>query len=458
MRILLALVLLLLPVTALAADKTFGARQFFLDNGLEVIVVTNARVPVVSHMVWIKAGSADEAPGVSGIAHFLEHLMFKGTPTVGPGQYSKIVQTLAGDDNAFTSYDYTAFYVTVAKDNLPRIMALEADRFINLAPPEKDVLSERDVIQEERRQRTDNQPTSRYFETLSNALYPNHPYGRPIIGWASEMAKLTWADAKAFTGKWYAPNNAVLILSGDITEAEARTLAQKYYGAWAKKDIPARVRPQVQNLPGDMVLKATDPALGDNSLAIGIRVPSYHQDKELGLTLDVLTEILSGSPASRLYQSLVTRQKLATSVSMSYDGDALDSAVIWLSATPADGVSFETLRNALRAELDLLVKDGVTNDEVKAAKTRLQESAVFARDSVQAPALVIGKSLATGLTLADVENWPQDIAKISKKQIETAAKDWLSDEAWKRQSPAIAELTGRVEPPVKAEDMKAFTK
>lgn len=449
MRLNLFIVCLLLVLTgampglAFASDKTFNAGSFTLENGLQVVVVNNPRVPVVTHILWIKAGSGDEKPGVSGIAHFLEHLMFKGTKAIPAGQYSRTIQRNAGNENAFTSHDYTAFFATLPSAKLPLAMALEADRMQNIAPPEADVLSERDVILEERRQRTDNQPDSRYYETLANALYPNHPYGRPIIGWASEMAKLTWADAKAYTGTWYAPNNAVLILSGDVTVEQAKELATKYYGSWPRKTLPPRYRPQAQNLPGDVTLRANDPALGENTLIIGLRVPSYVQDRHTALTFDVMTELLSGSPASRLYQSLVVKQKLATNVDFSYDGQALDDATLWISATPAEGVSFEALREGLRDELDKLADDGPTRTEMQASLRRLREGAVFARDSVAGPAMIIGKAMVTGQTLDEIENWPRDVSKITAADVIATARTYLSREAWVKTPPVTAELAGR---------------
>ena len=233
----------------------FDAQSFVLPNGLEVVVIPNDRAPVVTSMVWIRAGSADEPWGKSGSAHFFEHLMFKGTPTVGPGEFSKTVRALGGNDNAFTSYDYTAYFESVSVENLERVLAMEADRMRNLDPPPDHFASERKVILEERRERTDNDPRARFSEQLRAALYVNHPYGRPVIGWFDEMEKLDWPTVKKFYDKFYGPNNAILVVSGDTNAEKLRPVVERVFGSLKPLDpVPSRKRPSVPPLTGRMTL------------------------------------------------------------------------------------------------------------------------------------------------------------------------------------------------------------
>jgi zinc protease len=411
-----------------APAQVFDPTTFRLDNGLEVVVVTNHRVPVVTQMIWYKVGAADEPPGKSGIAHFLEHLMFKGTETLAPGEFSKIVAANGGRENAFTSHDFTGYFQTVAKDRLEMMMKHEADRMTNLVLSDEVVLPERDVVIEERRSRIDNEPASQLGEMASAALYLNHPYGRPIIGWEHELRNLTSEDALDFYRRWYAPNNAVLIIAGDVEPAEVRDLAETYYGA-----IPARAVPPRQRLdeprhwaPRRIVLES--PQVGRPSVSIRYVAPSLASaEGGEAYALTVLSEVLGGA-TGRLYRSLVVEQKVAVSANSHYSGTGLDSANFRFWAAPTPDGNVEEIEAALRREVEKLLDQGVDADEVARAKQRLLDDAVFARDDVSRAARVIGRSLASGLDIDDVENWPNRIRQVTPEAVDAAARAVFRDE------------------------------
>lgn len=406
--------------------KVFNAESFMLDNGMKVIVIPNHRAPVVTHMVWYKVGAADEKAGQSGNAHFLEHLLFKGSENVPPGEFSRRVRALGGNDNAFTSQDYTAYYQSIATEHLETVMTMEADRMRGLAPPPEEVESERLVILEERRQRTENNPQNHFAEQMQYALFANHPYGTPVIGWLHEMKQLDGDSAKTFYDRWYAPNNALLIVSGDITAEELRPLAEKIYGPIETRPVPERIRTRVPPFPGNVRMVLEHPSIHQPSLNMLFRVPSFNTDKDSSLALQVLQEIMSGSATTRLYKSLVVEQKLATSVSLSYRDTALNETQLWISGRPAENVTLETLEIAIKEELRRLIREGITQTELAEAKTRMQDAAAFARDSLSGPAMIFGANLITGATIEDIEYWPYQIEKVTAAQVQNAATRYLN--------------------------------
>jgi zinc protease len=421
------------PAQAQARDAAgvFNPETFTLPNGLQVVVVTNRRAPVVLHMVWYKVGSADEPAGKSGIAHFLEHLMFKGTRTLQPGQFSKIVASNGGQENALTSYDYTAYYQNVAKDRLETVMKIEADRMANLVLPDHEVARERDVILEERRQRTENSPRAILWEQAMNALYLHHPYKIPIIGWEHEMRGLTRADALDFYKRHYGPNNAVLIVAGDVTAAEVKPLAEKYYGAIAAVPLQPRLRVQEppQRAPRRVVYK--DARVNEPSWSRLYQAPSYAsaKDKKQPYALQVLSEILGGGSTSRLYVELSIKRRITTGAGAGYSPNALDGTAFYFYGSPVPGTPIEKVEEAMIEELQKLLKDGVTEEEVRRAKQRLIDRAEFARDSLRNAAYAFGTALATGSTVEDVEAWPRRIAEITVADVNAAARAALRDEA-----------------------------
>lgn len=419
----LVLAILAFPQPAIA--QTFGAQEFKLENGLQVVVIPNHRAPVVTSMLWLKVGAADELPGLSGMAHYLEHLMFKGTAKMAPGEFSRTVKMLGGNDNAFTSQDYTAYFQSIAVEHLPRMLEMEADRLVNLSPPADHYASEKKVVIEERKQRTDNDPREEFGEQMNSALFINHPYGTPIIGWMAEIERYEWPDVKSFYDVWYAPNNAVLVVSGDITAEKIKPIVEKHFGAIPKKVIPERKRPEVPPAVGETFVKVQDASVHQSVYQKMFIGPSDSNAKEDSLALQVLSEILSGGPSARLYTSIVIDQKKATNASFRYYSSALDYATISISGTPAANVSPAELGEALDAEITKVIEHGVTDTEVRLAIQRLQDQAVFARDSLTGPAMVFGVALTTGSTVKDVEFWSDDIAKVTAKQVQDAAGKYL---------------------------------
>ena len=417
--------LFFLCLSAPAMAETFGAQQFALDNGMKVVVIPNHRAPVVTHMIWYKVGAADEKPGLSGMAHYLEHLLFKGTEKLQPGEFSKIVKTLGGNDNAFTGQDFTAYFQSISVDNLPRVMEMEADRMLNANPPREHYLSEKAVVLEERRQRTDNDPRAKFAEQMQSALFVNHPYATPIIGWMSEIEKYEWADVKNFYDTWYAPNNAILVISGDITAEKAEPLAQKYYGALSRKEIPSRIRPALAPAEARTVLYMEDPAIHQPVFQRIYAAPAEARERKDSLALTVLADIMGGGPTARLYKNLVAEQKKATSVSFEYSASAVDYGRIAIAASPAPGVSTKEIEERIDAELSFLLKEGVLEHEVRDSIQRLQDEAVFARDSVTGPAMIFGIALVTGSRVDDVENWPREIGRVTAADVLEAARKYL---------------------------------
>lgn len=444
------LALLFLPLLAIgslalaspARAALFTAETFTLSNGLQVVVVENHRAPVVLQMIFYKAGSADAPPGKSGIAHFLEHLMFKGTPTVGEGEFSHRVSLMGGEDNAFTTADYTAFHQTVARDHLAEIMRLEADRMTHLVLAEGQVTSERAVIIEERRRDLDS-AVGKLDEMMTASLFLNHPYRLPVLGWAHEMAKLSRQDALDFYGRWYAPDNAILVIAGDVTAAEVRPLAESIYGPIPSRTVPPRDRLMEPTAfaPRQLVLRDPtghqalwmrrylappyrDPATIHYPLGLGdIRFDAGGPPN--GYALDVLAELLAGGATSRLYRDLVVGKRLATGVDADYDGSYLDYGRFTVTAVPPVGGDMAKLGQAIDAALAQLLAKGVTPAELSAAKGRLQVSAIKARDGLLGPAQFVGTSLATGLSLDEVQSWADKIAAVTDADVMRAARQVL---------------------------------
>lgn len=419
----LALGLLLLGLVASPASaRLFGAETFTLENGMQVVVVPNHRAPVVFHMVWYRVGAADEPVGKSGLAHFLEHLMFKGTETVAAGEFSKIVARNGGTDNAFTSWDYTAYFEKIARDRLELVMRLEADRMVNLALSDEVVLPEREVVLEERRSQTDNEPAARFIEQMNAVQFLAHPYGKPIVGWGHELEKLTTADAIAFYRSHYAPDNAILVVIGDVTAEELRPLAETYYGPIPSRPVEARRRPQEPAQVAARRVEFRDPAVRQPEWTRSYLAPSHDGgDGEHAYPLSVLAEILGGS-TGRIYRSLVVERKLAAFTSVYYDETTLDPSRFIFRAVPLPGVALEELEAAMGAEIAKLLSEGVSEDEVARAKKRMVAQAIYTSDSLYGMGRVFGTALTAGLTVEDVETWPDRIAEVTVERVNAAAR------------------------------------
>jgi zinc protease len=419
--------MLALVQQTLQANGATRAAEFKLANGMQVVVISDHRAPVVTHMVWYRAGAADEPPGVSGIAHFLEHLMFKSTEKLGSGEFSRTVARLGGTENAFTSQDATAYFQRVAKDRLAQLMAMEADRMVNLRLTDQEVSTEREVILEERRTRVDNNPLAILDEQMGAALYLSHPYGIPTIGWEHEMAKLSREDALTFYKQHYAPNNAILVVSGDIAPEEAKRLAEDTYGRNpANPAIKSRVRPQEPPHLAAVRVELKDPRAGKASLHRYYLAPSYTTavpgEAE---ALDLLMKIAAGGPTSRLYRTLVVEERLASTAGGYYSGTGLDSGRIGVYAVPADGVTLEAVEAAIDRVLGEIRAKGVTKAELDRAKSGYLAEYIYESDSQSTLARRYGWALTAGRTVADVEAWPDRIAKVTPESIKKAAETHL---------------------------------
>ena len=427
--IVLAAAVMCAALGAPASAQVFNPETMTLPNGLLVVAIPNHRAPIVTQMVWYKIGAGDEVPGKSGIAHFLEQLMFKGTKAVPPGEFSKIVGRNGGRDNAFTSYDYTAYFQSIARDRLELVMKLESDRMRNLVLNDASVLPERDVILEERRSRIDNNPDARLTEQMQAALYLNSPYHRPIIGWEHEMAQLTTQDAIAWYRRYYTPNNAILIVAGDITMAELKPLAEKYYGPIPSRPVPPRVRPTEPPPEVARRVELKDQRVRQTVWTRLYLAPSYVAgDKQYADALQVLAEIFGGGVTSRLHKSVVIDRPLATSAGAFYDPDAVGLTQFGISAALRPDAKLEDLEGAMNAEIKRLVDGGVTADEVQRAERRLRADVVYARDSLQAGARAIGEAITTGTSIEQVETWPSRIAAVTPEEVTAAARAVFRDE------------------------------
>jgi zinc protease len=401
--------------------------HFTLDNGLEVVVIPDHRTPVVTHMIWYRVGSADEQAGKSGLAHFLEHLMFKGTDKNPQGRFSATLAAIGGQENAFTTADYTGYFQRIAREYLPMMMEFEADRMTGLVLTDDNVLPERDVVLEEYNMRVANSPEARLGEQVTAALYLNHPYGRPVIGWRSELEKLNREDALAFYRRFYTPNNAVVVIAGDVTAAEVRPLVEKTYGKVARRaEIGPRTRPQEPPPAAVRQVTLADPRVAQPSLQRSYLAPSGTTAKPgEAEALEVLAHVLGGGETSRLYRTLVIEQRLATNAGGYYQGTALDETRFGVYGSPLPGVSFATLEAALDAVIADVAEHGISAAELERAKTRLLADAVYAQDNQATMARWYGAALTTGATVEEVAEWPKRLHGVTAEAVRDAARTWL---------------------------------
>jgi len=400
---------------------------FTLRNGLQVVVITDRRAPVVTHMLWYRVGGADEPRGHSGIAHFFEHLMFKGTREIAPGEFSRTVARNGGEDNASTSWDWTEYYERISRDRLELVMRMEADRMRNLRFTDETFASERDVIVEERRQRIDNNPGAVLGERMRAMLWPHHPYGTPVIGWLHEIQSLDRETALQFYQTWYAPNNAILVVAGDIDAAELRPLAERYYGRLRPtRNLPARIWVSDPPAVGPMRVTHRDEKVRQPSMSRVYRSISYGTDTgRQAHALDVAIEILGGSETSRIYRALVEDQHIAVGAGAGATTSGLGGGSVSVFATPAEGVSLEQVEAALDAVIAQFLREGPTDAELARAKSSLAAAAIYSRDSQESMANVYGASLAQGESIDDVVNWADDIEAVTRDEVMTMARDTL---------------------------------
>src|SRR5579872_2345714 len=401
---------------------------FTLDNGLQVVVIPDHRTPVATQMIWYKVGSADETSGKSGLAHFLEHLMFKGTRKHPAGEFSQTVLRAGGNENAFTSTDYTAYFQRVPSEELGKMMEFEADRMTGLVLRDENVLPERDVVLEEFNMRVANNPEARLTEQIMAALYLNHPYGRPVIGWHQEIEKLDREDALAFYKRFYAPNNAILVIAGDVDPNDIRPMAERSFGAIAAQPaIPARrLRPQEPEPAAPRTVTLSDPRVEQPSLRRYYLVPSAATAAAgESAALDVLAQLMGGGSNSYLYRRLVIDPSLAVSAQAGYQGTSLDATQFTISVSPRPGVAFAQIEQAIDDLIADIEQNGIRSEDLERVKTQLVAEAIYAQDNQATLARWYGGALSTGLSIQDIRGWPDRIRAVTADQVRQAAQNWL---------------------------------
>ena len=425
------ILMLVLALTAASASAHAASgpeiTDFALGNGLEVVVVPDHRALVVTHMIWYKVGSADETPGKSGLAHFLEHLMFKGTEKNPGATFSQQVAAIGGQENAFTTSDYTGFFQRVPRDHLKAMMALEADRMTGLVLTDDVTRPELNVVLEEQNMRVANNPAGRLGEQMDAALYLNHPYGRPVIGWRQEIEKLNRDEALAFYRRFYSPNNAVVVVAGDVNPAEVKADAEATYGKVARRaDNNPRQRPMepVQEAPRTVTL--ADSRVEQPSVSRYYLAPSDTTAKPgEGEALDVLAHVLGSGANSRLYRTLVVDKAIALNAGAYYSSNEIDYAKLGVYASPKPGTSLRELEGGIDAVLADVIDHGITDGELDRAKNRLIADAVYAQDNQATLARWYGAALAIGETVDMVRTWPDRIRAVTPDAVQQAARTWL---------------------------------
>lgn len=417
----------LMPVAHAASTKGPEVSEFMLDNGLKVVVIPDRRAPVVTHMIWYKVGSADDPVGKSGIAHLLEHLMFKGTSNYPQGEFSSAVTAIGGQENAFTSIDYTAYFQKVSPEALPTMMKYEADRMRNLVLSDEIIYPERKVVLEERSGRVDNNPGAILSEFTQAALFVHHPYGIPIIGWEHEIAKLERDDILAFYERWYQPWNAIVVVAGDVDPQAVLAEAKKTYGK-----ITATLEPLERTRVSDPAtvvakkLEYSDPRVTNPVWRRTFLAPSYRNAAPREAeALDLLGAILGESATSRIYNEVVLEGQLATSAGAFYQGSARDMAYFGLYATPRGETTIEELEAVMEAQVDKIVKHGVTQEELDRARQTFLRSVIFSQDSQVTLARIYGSVLSIGGSVQDIVEWPDRIKSVTVEDVNAAARKYL---------------------------------
>lgn len=424
-RVIMAVAAILFCTSHVSADQQDKVTFFTLGNGMDVVVIEDHRAPVVTQMVWYRAGSADETPGRSGVAHFLEHLLFKGTEKRAPGELSNTVARNGGRDNAFTSYDYTAYFQRVAADRLELMMDLESDRMRNLKLDEEDILIEREVIIEERNQRTENSPAALFREQKRAAQYLNHRYGIPVIGWKHEMEALDLEAALAFYERFYAPNNAILVVAGDVNPEDVKTLAEKYYGVIApNSELEARARPQDPPQTAERRVIFRDARVSQPYVSRTYLAPERDSgDQRKAAALTLLAELLGGGTTSYMAEQLQFETQRAVYTGSWYDGDTVDDTGFTVVVVPSEGISLEEAEADMDRVLAGYIEKGVDAEALARIKMQFHAAQIYARDNVDGLANKYGQALAIGLTVEDVQEWPAIVQSITAEEIIDAAKD-----------------------------------
>ena len=410
-------------------SKLFDAKQFKLENGLQVIVIENSRAPVVSQMIWYNVGSIDEKFGKSGLAHFLEHLMFKGTKKYPSGYYSKYISKNGGTENAFTSFDYTAYYQIVPTEHLEKIVELEADRMINLTLTDEQVETEKKVILEERYQRIDSKPSAILDESIRKSLFPNHTYGTPIIGWEHEIKALTIDDVRKFYNDYYNPKNAILIFSGDVSLKKAKEYSEKYFGKIkVKNQINInRIKLNDPVLRTNIRINYNDENVKQKIWKRSFKTSSYKESIKNGIALDLGLKILTGGSTSILYRELVEKKKLVSSIGGYYQGMSRDKATVNFYAIPNENVEISNLEKQIYEIMKKSVVNGITEDRFTLQKKKYEYESIYLRDSIFQPAQIVGEALSVGIALEEIERWDEFLNEITIDDVKNELKKFIKN-------------------------------
>jgi len=410
-------------------SKLFDAKQFKLKNGLQVIVIENSRAPVVSQMIWYNVGSIDEKFGKSGLAHFLEHLMFKGTKKYPSGYYSKYISKNGGTENAFTSFDYTAYYQIVPTEHLEKIVELEADRMTNLTLTDEQVETEKKVILEERYQRIDSKPSAILDESIRKSLFPNHTYGTPIIGWEHEIKALTIDDVRKFYNDYYNPKNAILILSGDVSLKKAKEYSEKYFGKIkVKNQINInRIKLNDPVLRTNIRINYDDENVKQKIWKRSFKTSSYKESIKNGIALDLGLKILTGGSTSILYRELVEKKKLVSSIGGYYQGMSRDKATVNFYAIPNENVEISNLEKQIYEIMKKSVVNGITEDRFALQKKKYEYESIYLRDSIFQPAQIVGEALSIGIALEEIESWDEFLNEITIDDVKNELKKFIKN-------------------------------
>ena len=410
-------------------SKLFDAKQFKLENGLQVIVIENSRAPVVSQMIWYNVGSIDEKFGKSGLAHFLEHLMFKGTKKYPSGYYSKYISKNGGTENAFTSFDYTAYYQIVPTEHLEKIVELEADRMTNLTLTDEQVETEKKVILEERYQRIDSKPSAILDESIRKSLFPNHTYGTPIIGWEHEIKALTIDDVRKFYNDYYNPKNAILIFSGDVSLDKAKEYSEKYFGKIkVKNQINInRIKLNDPVLRTNIRINYDDENVKQKIWKRSFKTSSYKESIKNGIALDLGLKILTGGSTSILYRELVEKKKLVSSIGGYYQGMSRDKATVNFYAIPNENVEISNLEKQIYEIMKKSVVNGITEDRFALQKKKYEYESIYLRDSIFQPAQIVGEALSIGIALEEIESWDEFLNEITIDDVKNELKKFIKN-------------------------------
>jgi len=424
------LFLLFAQLSWAASSDSADTHEFMLSNGLKLIVREDHRAPTVAHMVWYRAGSMDEVNGKTGVAHVLEHMMFKGTHQVKAGEFSRLVAAVGGRENAFTSRDYTAYFQQVEKSKLDEVIKLEADRMSNLNFDDAEFLKEIQVVMEERRLRTEDNPSSLLNESLMATAYMSSPYRHPVVGWMNDLQNMKAADARDWYRSWYAPNNATVVISGDVDPQHILKVVQKYYGAIAMHELPVR-KPQIEPVQKGVKQVEVKASADNAQLSMAWKVPRLEPgklDDPDPYALELLTAVLDGYDNARLNRILVKQEKVVNDIGVGYDMVSRGPELFLISASMAKGKTVAQAQASIRKALDELKQKGIPESELKRIKVRILSDQIYKRDSIFGQAMEIGTTEMAGFSWKDIDYMLEKMQTITPEQVQAVAKKYLVDE------------------------------